>query len=138
MVLPPAGALFISIIGFNSLGEGFRQLIEDHSINTGFLLKKRTLLVVAGILAASAVIINNTGAAPWYTKVASAFDSDAAYQHIETLTEMDGRSLSQQGGADAADYIESKFIEYGFDPGWKDRSYRYLIPSYSVEPLAQP
>ncbi len=138
VVLPPAGALFISIIGFNSLGEGFRQLIEDHSINTSFLLRKRTLVVIAGILAASAVIINNTGAAPWYTKVASAFSTDSAYQHISTLAEMDGRSLTQPGGAEAADYIEERFIEYGFDPGWKKDSYRYMIPSYFVEPLAQP
>lgn len=138
VVAPPAFALFISIFGFNALGEGLRRLIEKRSINTAFLLRKRMLLVVAGLTAATIFIINNTGASPWFTKVAQQFNSDITFEHIETLVGMDGRSVTQDGGAQAADYIESKFIEYNLLPGWRDQSYRYLIPTRLVHPLEQP
>jgi ABC-type dipeptide/oligopeptide/nickel transport system permease subunit len=48
IVIGPAMAFFISIVGFNSLGEGLRALFEATSINTAFLLKKRFLLLVGG------------------------------------------------------------------------------------------
>jgi len=138
VVAPPAFALFISIFGFNALGEGLRRLIEKRSVNTAFLLRKRMLVVVAGLTAATVFIINNTGASPWFTKVAQQFNSDIAYEHIETLVGMDGRSVTQEGGGQAADYIESKFIEYNLLPGWRNQSYRYLIPTRLVHPLQQP
>jgi ABC-type dipeptide/oligopeptide/nickel transport system permease subunit len=138
VVVPPAAALFISIIGFNSLGEGFRQLIEKHSINTAFLLRKRMLVIIAGVVLASVLIINNTGATPWYTKVAESFNSAAAYEHISTLSNMEGRGLNQKGGMEAADYIETKFVEYGLQPGWDKKSYRYLVNARRVEPIDQP
>jgi len=138
VVVPPAAALFISIMGFNFLGEGFRQLIEKHSINTAFLLRKRMLAIVAGVVLISVFIINNTGAAPWYTKVAESFNSAAAYEHISTLSNMEGRGLNQAGGMDAADYIETKFEEYGLQPGWEKKSYRYLINAWRAEPIEQP
>ena len=138
VVAPPAFALFISIFGFNALGEGLRRLIEKRSVNTAFLLRKRMLLVVAGLTAATIFIINNTGASPWFTKVAQQFNSDIVYEHIQTLANMQGRSITQPGGGQAADYIESKFIEYNLLPGWKKLSYRYLIPTRLVHPLEQP
>jgi len=138
VVAPPAFALFISIFGFNAFGEGLRRLIERRSINTAFLLRKRMLLVVAALSAATVFIINNTGAAPWFTKVAQSFNGEMAYQHVKALSEMNGRSITQQGGTQAADYIEAKFMEYGLLPGWKKQSYRYLIPTRLVHSLEQP
>lgn len=138
VVAPPAFALFISIFGFNALGEGLRRLMEKRSINTAFLLRKRMILVVAILTAATVFIINNTGASPWFTKVAQSFNGDIAYDHIKTLSEMNGRSVTQDGGMQAADYIESRFMEYGLLPGWKDQSYRYLISTRLVHPLEQP
>jgi peptide/nickel transport system permease protein len=138
VVAPPATALFVSIMGFNFLGEGLRRLIEKRSINTAFLLRKRMLLVVAGLTLATIFIINNTGASPWFTKVAQTFNGESAYGHVETLANMDGRGITQQGGRDAAEYIEAKFAEYGLLPGWRDQSYRYLIPAREVHLLDQP
>ena len=138
VVAPPAFALFISIFGFNAFGEGLRRLIERRSINTAFLLRKRMLLVVAALTAATVFIINNTGAAPWFAKVAQSFNGELAYHHVQALSAMNGRSLTQAGGAQAADYIEAKFREYGLLPGWKKQSYRYLVPTRLVHPLKQP
>jgi ABC-type dipeptide/oligopeptide/nickel transport system permease subunit len=138
VIAPPAAAMFISILGFNFLGEGLRRLIEKRSIDTAFLLSKRMLLAVATLILGTVFILNNTGATPWLIKASESFNGDAAYQHIEVLSEMEGRSVTQQGGMEAADYIEGKFIEYGLEPGWRKNSYRYLVPARQVSPLEQP
>lgn len=138
VITPPATAVFISVLGFNFLGEGLRRLNEKRTIDTAFLLSKRMLLAVAGLFMATVFIIRNTGATPWLIEAAQSFDGGSAYQHLEALAEMDGRAVSQQGGRDAADYIETKFVEYGLAPGWKNQSYRYLIPAREVYPLEQP
>ncbi len=89
VVFPPAAAFFLAVVGFNSLGEGLRRLIEGSSINTSFLLKKRMVLVLAALVLATIFILNNTGAAPWFAKVAGAYRGGAAYEHVEALAEME-------------------------------------------------
>ncbi len=138
VVVPPAVAFFISIIGFTSLGEGLRRLVEKRSLNTAFLLKKRMLLVIAGITVATIFIMNNTGAAPWFSKVAQAFNAEETVAHIEALSNMDGRSVAQPGGQEAAAYIQNKFEEYGLNPGWKRLSYIYPLETKIVQPIEQP
>jgi len=64
IVFPPAFAFFIAVVGFNSLGEGLRRLIETYHINTNFLLRKRMVLGVVALTFATAFVINNTGPAP--------------------------------------------------------------------------
>jgi peptide/nickel transport system permease protein len=138
VVMPPAVAFFIAVAGFNMLGEGLRRLIERYSINTGFLLQRRMLLLVGGLTLATAFIMNNTGAAPWFARVAAAFSGDTVYEHVEIMAGMDGRSVAQEGGQDAAAYIAEKFAEYGLDPGWKPSSYYHFMDTQLVQPLEQP
>jgi len=138
VVFPPAVAFFVSVVGFNALGEGLRRLIEKAGLNTAFLLRKRMLLVIAGVSFATVFIMNNTGPAPWFAKVAQAFNGDFAYEHIETLSEMDGRGIGQEGGDRAAAYIAERFAAYGLEPGWKRDSYIYPLDAQLVQPLSQP
>jgi len=138
VVFPPATAFFVSVLGFNALGEGLRRLIEKAGLNTGFLLRKRMLLVIAGVSFATVFIINNTGPAPWFARVAQAFNGDFAYEHVKALTEMDGRGIGQDGGARAAAYIAEKFAAYGLEPGGKRDSYIYSLKTQLVQPLSQP
>jgi len=51
MVFYPALAFFVAVVGFNSLGEGLRRLIDRAAVSTAFLLSKRMLLVVATVTA---------------------------------------------------------------------------------------
>jgi hypothetical protein len=51
---------------------------------------------------------------------------------------MDGRSVAQEGGQQAAAYIAEKFAEYGLQPGWRRSSYYYLLDTQLVQPLEQP
>jgi peptide/nickel transport system permease protein len=138
IVFPPALAFFIAVVGFNSFGEGLRRLIERHHINTNFLLRKRMVLGIAALTFATAFIINNTGPAPWFARVGEAFDGDAAYQHVEALTQMQGRGAGQEGAYAATDYITEKFIQYGLKPGWQSSEYRFPMEVVLADPKSQP
>jgi peptide/nickel transport system permease protein len=138
VVFPPALAFFVAVVGFNTLGEGLRRLIERSSISTAFLLKKRMLLVMAALTFATVFIINNTGAEPWFSKVAGSFNANFAYEHIQALSKMQGRGIAQAGGAQAAAYIAEQFEAYGLQPGWTHSSYTYPLETRLVQPVAQP
>lgn len=138
IVFPPAFAFFIAVVGFNTFGEGLRRLLEQSAVSTAFLLRKRMLLVFAGLTAATVFIINNTGPAPWFTRMARAYSGETAYEHVQALTQMQGRGAGQPGGNQAAAYIAEKFQSYGLDPGWRQNSYLYPLPAVLVRPLEQP
>ncbi len=138
IVFPPALAFFIAIIGFNTFGEGLRRLIERTHLNTSFLLKKRMILVIAAIIAATIYIIGNTGPAPWLAKMANAFSGGGAFEHTEALAGMNGRAPTQQGSQEAANYIAQKFEQYDLLPGWKSSAYIYPMPMTLTASLDQP
>lgn len=138
VVWPPAVAFFISVVGFNALGEGLRRLLEKGSLNTAFLMRKEMLLVVALLTAATVFTIQTTGPAPWFSRVAQAFSGGMALEHIQALTKMEGRGVGQPGAERAAGYIADRFEEYGLEPGWKNNSFRYPLPVQVVRPKEQP
>lgn len=138
IVFPPATAFFISVAGFNALGEGLRRLMDKYSPQTAFLLRRRMIVLVAGLIVATVFILNNTGASPWFAKVAQAFDGGRVYEHVEHLAAMDGRGIGQEGGAEAADYIAEQFEKYGLEPGWRHNSYLYDQEMRMVRPVEQP
>ncbi|MBN1584229.1 MAG: ABC transporter permease subunit [Anaerolineae bacterium] len=138
VIMPPAIAFFVSVVGFNALGEGLRRLIEKNGLNTAFLLRKRMLIVVAVLVFATVFIINNTGPAPWFVKVASAFSGNTAYEQVQALIEIEDRAAGREGGKQAAEYIAQKFQEYGLEPGWTHSSYIYPLNIQLVRPATQP
>lgn len=138
IVFPPAMAFFVAVVGLNIFGEGLRRLVEKNSLDTNFLLRKRMVLVMVGLTAATIFILNNTGPAPWFNRVAQSFDGRSALQSVRELVGMKGRGVGQDGGHQAAEYIAGKFEEYGLQPGWRHGSYLYPLPARLVQPLAQP
>jgi len=138
IIFPPAMAFFIAVVGFNALGEGLRRLIEAYHVSTNFLLRKRMLLVIAGVTLATVFIINNTGPAPWFARVARAFDGASAYKFTQTLASFEGRGAGQPGAQQAADFIADKFQEYGLNPGWSHSSYIYPLETRLARPVTQP
>jgi hypothetical protein len=131
-------AFFVAIFGFNTLGEGLRRLVQHSGFHTGFLLRKRMLLVIAGLSLGTVWIINHAGPAPWFADLAKSFNGELAYEHVEALSGMDGRRIGQNGGQAAVAYIQERFQEYGLDPGGDDGSYLHLHPTQMVRPLDQP
>lgn len=138
IIFPPAMAFFIAVVGFNALGEGLRRLIEIYHVSTSFLLRKRMLLGIAGLTFATVIITNNTGPAPWFAKVARAFDGASAYSLTETLASYEGRGAGQPGAYQAAEHIAAKFQEHGLRPGWSRSSYIYPLETRLARPLSQP
>ncbi len=138
VVMSPAVAFFVAIMGFNLFGEGLRRLVEKQSINTSFLLRKRMLVVIGIITLATVFILNNTGAAPWFARVAEAFNGGQAMAEIEALTALDGRGLGQEGGDATAEMLIESFEAYGLEPGGRGLEYAHLMPTTLVRPTAQP
>jgi peptide/nickel transport system permease protein len=149
VVWPPALAFFVSVVGFNALGEGLRRLIEKGGVSTAFLLRGRVpalrlLLAGGGLALATVFVIRNTGPAPWFARVAQSFDGERAYEHVEALAKMDGRGAGQgrpsdgTGGAAAAAYIADRFRAFGLEPGGEDNSYFYPLRVQLARPQTQP
>lgn len=138
MILYPAAAFFVAVVGFNMLGEGLRRLTEQVEINTGLLLSKRMLAVIVALTLATIYIINTVGPAPSYAKLAQDFDSERAYQHVQALATMQGRGNGQSGSEAAARYIAARFDEYGLSPAGRAGAYFHTVETRLVQPLSQP
>jgi ABC-type dipeptide/oligopeptide/nickel transport system permease subunit len=138
VVFPPAIAFFIAVVGFNTFGDGLRRHIETYGLNTGALLRKRSLLFFAAVGAATVFVINRTGPAPWFERVAHAFQGERALEQARSFAALDGRGHGQPGGEQAVASILKAVQEYGLEPGWGDGSYLYPLPAMLVRPVEQP
>ena len=124
LVLGPALAFFVAIVGMNALGEGLRRLLERATVNTAVLLQKRTLFGLAVFVVASSLIIKMTGPSLSFARVASQFDGQRAYAHVAEISQLsrsqDEVTVIGNKTADAASaYIQEKYREYEVMRGWK-------------------
>jgi peptide/nickel transport system permease protein len=148
MMLAPATAFFVAVLGFNLLGEGLRRVVERREMKTAFLLSGRMILVIALVTLGAIYTMKHVGPAPSYAKLATRFDVQEALKHIEALTsvEMGGREAGRPGGEAAARYIASRFREYGYQRGWQyygevaspEEVYMQPFTTYLVRPLSPP
>ena len=141
LVLAPAMAFFIAIAGVNTFSEGLRRVLERAPFSTAFLLKKRMVLVVALFVFLTALVMDYTGTRLSYARTAATFDGAMAQEHVNTLADMAGRGVGQQGSLDAADYIEERFREYEVDRGSAlplSTTYRHVITTTISRPVTQP
>ncbi|HSH04593.1 MAG TPA: ABC transporter permease subunit [Anaerolineae bacterium] len=140
IVFPPALAFFITVIGFNALGEGLRRLMERHYVNTSFLLKKRMILVILLISWATVFTMNTTGPAPWLARVSRAFTGQEAYDHTAALANLPHRAPGHPDHTAAAQYIATQFATYGLQPGWRDENltHIYTATTHLVTPVTTP
>ncbi len=114
MVMFPAIAFFISVTGFNLLGEGLRRLIDRGVFNTALLLSWRVLIVVAIITSASIYVILTLGPAPSYRNLAQQVSEADLTRHVEYLgsPDMNGRDAGSEEAYQAAEYIKDEFESY--------------------------
>lgn len=148
MMLAPATAFFVAVLGFNLLGEGLRRVVERREMRTAFLLSPRMILVIALVTLGTIYTMKHVGPAPSYAKLATRFDVQQALKHIEALTsgEMGGREAGTPGGEAAARYIASQFREYGYQRGWQyygevaspEEVYMQPFTTHLVRPLSPP
>ena len=115
MVVFPAFAFFISVTGFNLLGEGLRRLIDRGIFNTARLLSWRVIVVAALITAGSIYVIMTLGPAPSYRHLARQVDQANLMDHVEFLAapEMNGRGVGSPEAERVAEYIAEEFERQG-------------------------
>lgn len=136
LVLGPALAFFVSVVGMNAFGEGLRRLVRRSPLSTAFLLQRRTLVGAVLFAGASIVILQMTGASRSFGSVIEDFSTERAAGHVQALAEMAGGSQDGIRGEDApsedapsdgppaaevdpAAYIEEQFEANGLARGWK-------------------
>ncbi len=140
MVLGPAVAFFISILGLNAFGEGLRRIFDRWPFSTAFILKKRMLLVAAAFIGVSAIIFQMTNASVSYQQVAESFHEDsviARFEELKIYNNIARESVSNP----VTDYIIAKAREYDIQHGWSETltSYFYYpIETTLVKPVAEP
>ncbi len=129
MVLGPALAFFISILGLNSFGEGLRRIFDRWPFSTAFILKKRMLLVTAAFITLSVVIFQMTNASVSYQQVAEAFHEDSVVARYEELKIYNNIARETQDSP-VVDYIIEKIKEYDIQHGWSETLTFYLLLSH--------
>jgi len=114
----PALAFTISIVGFNSLGEGLRRLTERLTLNLNRLFNKYTLGAVLAVVLLVILIMEGTG--PWgqYKGGAELFNAERAMTDIRYLvsSELKGRRTGTAEIELAAEYIAREFEKAGLQP----------------------
>lgn len=138
IIMPSATAFALSVLGFTSLGEGLRNIMDHYSINTSFLLSKKMIYVLGGVALATVYVVNTTGADPWIKQIANQYDGSQAYSYLEDLNSMNGRRAGTEDGFTAAEYIISNFEENELDPGYAKNQYQMEIDTKIVDLLDQP
>ena len=140
MVLGPAVAFFISILGLNAFGEGLRRIFDRWPFSTAFILKKRMLLVVAAFVGISTIIFRMTNASVSYQQVAEAFHKDSVVARFEELKIYNNIARESEANP-VTDYIIGKAKEYDIQHGWSETltsTYYYPIETTLVIPEQEP
>lgn len=115
----PALAFFVSILGFNLLGEGIRRMVETVGVRFTRVFNRYTLALA--VVAALGVnwVQAYTGTTAYYRQHARAFDGERALEMAEWLCDpvLEGRALGTQGHSLAADFVAERFSDLGLQPG---------------------
>lgn len=121
LIIGPALAFFVAILGLNMMGEGLRRLLDRRPINTSFLLTKKMLAIIAAVAVLSYALIALTGPKQSFARVASEFRGDLAFERVKTMFQLaqqenpDGNETSQLGA-----YIADNFRDLGLERGHKE------------------
>lgn len=121
----PMLAFFVSILGFNLLGEGIRRLIEKGGRIINRVFNRYT--VIAGLIAIVGLswLSSNSGAMPFYKKQARTFDGERALNYVSILADpaWEGRALGSDGLDSAAQFIASEFEALGLQTAGQKNTY---------------
>ncbi len=129
----PGVAFFLSILGFNLLGEGLRRFLDRGRVNIRTF--NRGVLAFTGIsVIVLLVLLRSTAPLGVYTADARRFDEQRAYQDVQVLASdaMQGRDSGSPGADMAAMYIAQQMEAAGLLPAGEDQTFIQTFPcSYS-------
>lgn len=140
MVLGPAAAFFIAIIGLNALGEGIRRIFERWPFSTAFLLKKRMVLILAVSVALTMFIFEKTNAEVSYHRLGSQFNAERAYQRIEEMQNLDPYAPTVKENQ-LVSFLKGELREYDAGRGYSAKLnsfYHFPAQVTLVRPVGEP
>jgi hypothetical protein len=134
LVMAPALAFFVAIVGMNAFGEGLRRLLTQIGVSTGFLLRRRTLLGVAAFLVVSSFVIRATGPDRSFDRVAEGFSGQQAHAYLEEMATATPEATPEPVAA----YIEQTYRDLDLQRGWKPegqltQTYAHKVPTENGE-----
>lgn len=114
----PGLAFFISILGFNLLGEGLRRFLEETRININRLINRYSLAAMTALILGVYWMVQSTAPVALYKEQAKSFNASRALGVISTLTSpaMEGRESGLNGQKEAASYIAEQMAQIGLSP----------------------
>lgn len=136
MILAPSLAFFTAIIGLNSFGEGLRRLLDNFSVNTAILLRKRTGVAAVALVLLIAIVFELTGPKLSYRKVANTFEGTQADRYAGEL-----QQIAHTGASLQAEYIAAQFKELGLQRGLRfsiNTTYQDMLETRYVVPAETP
>ena len=140
MVFWPAMAFFVSVLGFNLMGEGLRRIIREAGVNTAALISKRMIVVVAAITLLTWYIVSQISPGVSYAKLAGQFDAERAMAHAAQIVELqrDDPGFGTDGALAAAEYIADRLEEYGVFPAAGTQSFLQPVVRLVAPRLSAP
>ncbi len=139
LVLYPAAAFFIAILGFNLLGFGMQRFIKRGRFYPSGVSVFKFLAVVFVVLSTIQFLFANTGPETEYKPKSENFDVSRAWADIAYLTNeaYGGRTTGTPGALLAAEYIEEVYAAQGLTPlmtGSYQQRYRLSQGRVTKEP----
>ena len=140
MVFWPAMAFFVSVLGFNLMGEGLRRIIREAGVNTAALISKRMIVAVAAITLLTWYIVSQISPGVSYAKLAGQFDADLAAQHAAQIVELqrDDPGFGTDGALAAAEYIAGQLEASGVLPAAGTQSFLQPVARLVAPRLSAP
>jgi len=140
MALFPGGAIFLTIMSFNLLGEGIRRFLEDSQANLSRLFNRYTFIGAAALGVIVSLVLQSTTPLGRYQPEGLKFDSQPVLQDIGHLTElqMQGREAGTAGAGLAASYIAERMEQIGIFPAGKQGEYLLAKPTQRLHLLDLP
>lgn len=138
IVMIPASAVFVAVLGFNAVGEGLRGLFERRGIKTSFLLSKRMLLLLATIFLAAFAVFQSTQPVRWFQEMAEDFNSQNVYLDHEIIRNLSAQSTGWNRPIPIAEYIAMEFDAHGARGGIRGSDFFKVRSAYVYEPAWTP
>lgn len=141
VVMTPALAIFLAVLGFNSFGEGLRAFFEKRGVKATFLLGKR--LLIAGALAAAVVylVMHNTRPSLWFQEMAEGFQAARMVEDKDVVKDLWAQDPSPENVFPVAAALGERFGDYNFKGGirFSDPIYARFADVFnaSAPPLVQ-
>ncbi len=140
LVLSPSTAFFVSVLGFNLLGEGLRRITRDAGVNTASIISRRIVVIGAAIVLATWYIAAQIGPSVSYARLAYGFDANQAVGYADALVTRQEADpgFGTAGAEQAAIFIAEAFAEYGVNPAASSTGYLQPVERRVARRLSTP